>query len=534
MHMKYISGILGTMAILAGMATADLELNPTQFGASVDFGQTVKNSKKSNISDMHPITRTGVYLTASGTYNNKFIVTLTTGGLFWYALPDRNPSDTRIMFGPGVGQARGLYKFGNPERPYATLQFGLFGHKYNSDSKNLGEYLYRCGTYPGYIWTGGWSYVNSAAYLAQGLRFTLLTFKGKITHDFTLYMERDYAPAHDLSPGYNLNVKPASFLEFGAGIVWASGLSFKPDSILSPTDRRNAYDKNGIPLHTSDIPRPGYAYYGPGNPKNNPLVVEDSVLAGGVMVVNPLLGARDANEKFYVSAGPAGNDPAAFGMDISNGTPVNELNYYTFQGFKGMLHASFDIGTLMGLKENAFKLYGETALLGFKDYPFYYAKKSERMPIMFGLNIPTFGILDMLAFEMEYLKSPFQNNFNNAYDQRLPVPEGGDPRTGTWKSDSLDVYVEQCGNDAGCTSGRNGFETAYNTHSLELQKEAKKNDWKWSVYASRKIMEGISLTAQIASDHLRHLDIVYAKPSGEPATTKPSEWYYVLRLEFGI
>jgi hypothetical protein len=257
-------------------------------------------------------------------------------------------------------------------------------------------------------------------------------------------------------------------------------------------------------------------------------------MAGGVMVINPLLGTQDTNGNAYVSAGPAGNDPGTFGMDLSNGTPKNKLKYYTFQGFKGMARASLDVGILMGMKKNSFKFYGEAALLGFKDYPFYYAKKSERMPVMLGINIPTFGLLDILAFEMEYLNSPFENTIDNAYDQRRPLPGGGEPRVEAWKSDSLDAYEEACSYDAACTLIRANFETRYDVHTLELQDEAKKDNWKWSIYAHRKIMEGISITAQAASDHLRHLDIVYAKPSGVPATTKPSEWYYVFRLEFGI
>jgi hypothetical protein len=499
-------------AAIAGLALAELELHPTKFGANVDFGQAVKSNEKSSITDMHPITRTGVYLTASGTYNEKFDVTLTTGGLFWYALPDRNAPDMRIMFGPGVGQAQGLYKFGNPKNPAAELQFGLFGHKYNSDSKNLGEYLYRCGTYPGYIWTGGWSYVNSAAYLAQGLRFTLPTFGGKVTHDITLYMERDYAPAHDLSPGYVLTIKPSAFIEFGAGMVWANGISFKPDSILSPIDRRNAYDEGGIPLSPNDVKRPGYAYYGPGDSRNNPLVVEDSVdVGGGVMAMNPLIGTKDTSGNTYVSAGPVGKwyvTSQGSLVDRSNGTPVNELDYYTFQGLKGML-------------------------LGIKNHPFYYEKKSERMPIMFGINIPTFGILDALTFEMEYLNSPFENTIDNAYDQRLPLP-GGEPRIGVWKSEVLDGKESDCAGNSSCTETRADFEAAYDAETRDLQDKAKEDNWKWSIYAHRKIMEGISITAQAASDHLRHLDIVYAKPSGVPATTRPSEWYFVFRLEFGI
>ena len=42
----------------------------------------------------------------------------------------------------------GTYSCGNSERPFLTLGFGIFPFKYNPDVRNLGEYLYRTGTYP--------------------------------------------------------------------------------------------------------------------------------------------------------------------------------------------------------------------------------------------------------------------------------------------------------------------------------------------------------------------------------------------------
>lgn len=465
--MKNAARLLGTVLGLAGLANAEFEMDPDHFGASIDFGQVMRvDYPKTAIKDLQPLNRTGVFLTTSGSYDKRFELRLTIGGLFWYALPERDPTQSRVLFGPGVGEAQGIYKFGDPENPVASLQFGLFGHKYNPDAKNLGEYLFRSGTYPGYLWTGGWSFLNSAAYLAQGIRLKVPMFEGKLTHDFTLYMERDILPAHDLTPGYLLTWKPASFLEVGAGVAWQNGISFKPDSILSPHDLRNAYGKkSGLPLTEAER-----------------------------------------------------NDPA-----LSRDT----LGYYTFQGFKGMARVSADLGVLAGLPAGDFKIYSEIALLGFKDYPFYYEKKSERMPLMAGINIPTFGLLDMLSIECEYLKSPFRNDINYAYRERIPLPVGestSDPtlyRRELWRSRLL----------AGGTAADTA---AFDSLTSKLNSDAKKDDFKWSIYARRKITGAITLTAQAASDHFRPFEIVYARPANEPITSKAAEWYYVVRLEFGI
>ena len=42
----------------------------------------------------------------------------------------------------------GTHTFGNLDHPYLKIGFGVFPFKYNPDVRNLGEYLYRTGTYP--------------------------------------------------------------------------------------------------------------------------------------------------------------------------------------------------------------------------------------------------------------------------------------------------------------------------------------------------------------------------------------------------
>src|SRR5262245_40519935 len=113
---------LGIVAAVA--AHADLVRNPTQVGASFDVGSIVKGSlyrgsAYGGEADNQQITRTGVYLTESGTYSDRLSIYLTVGGLFWYALPEGNSFQTkRIQFGPGVGQAQGIYAFGSdPKKP---------------------------------------------------------------------------------------------------------------------------------------------------------------------------------------------------------------------------------------------------------------------------------------------------------------------------------------------------------------------------------------------------------------------------------
>jgi hypothetical protein len=391
--------------------------------------------------DKQVITRTGVYLTESGVYNDRLTIQLTIGGLFWFALPETETFQTRrIQFGPGVGQAQGSWAFGaDPKTPVATLQFGLFPYKY-SESVNLGEYMYRSGTYPGTLTSGGWSYMNAAAYMAQGARLNVPMLNGKLSHDFTFFIERDLQPTNDLSPGYVVTYKPTNFLELGAGVVWAHALSLNSDR-LSSKDDANRYSKStGRPTSGDTLTSP-----------------------------------------------------------CSDGSDPSDCGYYTFKGFKTMARASLDLGNLVGggaIPAGDFKIYAEAALLGIEDQPYFYEDKMQRLPIMMGVNIPTFGILNRLTVEGEYLKSAFPNNNSAVLSKQIPIPVA------------------------------DGEAFNYDPDAPEAQ-------WKWTVYLRRQLTQGVSLYAQAASDHLRHFDFT-ATPGAVPTTQDASDWYYVLRLDFGI
>ncbi len=434
-----VSALAGIFAAVT--ANADLVRNPPQVSAYVDVGQIVEGNIYAGAVLEGPIenqtiTRTGVYLTESGVYHDRLTIRMTIGGLFWFAIPETQDFQTRrVQFGPGVGQVQGIYAFGHdPKNPVATLQFGLFPHKY-SESVNLGEYLYRSGTYPSMLTSGGWSYINAASFLAQGIRLTVPMLNGTLKHDLTVYMERGLAPAHDLSPGYMVTYKPLPFLELGAGVVWSHAISLDSDR-LAPEDPANAYDKT--------------------------------------------------------TGRPVTGDTAAVNECRDNQT---NCGYYTFKGFKAMARVSADIGSLLGvdgIRPGDFKLYAEAALLGVEDQPYYYEDKMERLPIMFGVNLPTFGLLDRLAVEAEYLNSSFPNSNVEVLQARYPIPVS-------------DPYSYDMNDDS----------------------------WKWTVYARRRVVDGVTLYAQAASDHLRHFDYA-AVPAAQTATPKASDWYYVIRLEFGM
>lgn len=452
---KNARAMLGVCAATALMAAtsvqAEIVRNQTQFGTSIDVGQVVKGTlweegSNKGKADGQVLSRTGIWLTESGVYNDRLEIRLTLGGLFFTLQPEDpgNSQTRRVLFGGGIGQAQAIYTFGEDvQNPAATLQFGLFPHKYG-ESANLGEYLFRSGAYPAYLQTGGWALMQSASYLAQGVRLNVPMLNNTLSHDFMLYMERDVNPAHDISPGYMVTYRPVGFLELGAGAVWQHGLPLKSDKVLTPKDPANAFSKTT------------------GRPSNN-----------DTAAVNP---CRDGVE--------------------------SDCDYYSFKGFKTMARASLDVGNLIGFdaaRTGDFKLYTEIALLGVENVDEYlYNDRTERMPVMAGVVLPTFGLLDRLSFEGEYRKTRFPNTIGSALGQAQPLP--------------MDF-----------------------TESPYMEDYAKKKTYvKWTAYARRSLVEGVTLHAQAANDHLRSYGTVFANPAHRPTTEKNSDWYYVLRLEFGI
>lgn len=454
--------------LLAPAAQADesgIRRKKLAMATQLDYGQIVSGRgiqpQAGDVGEQF-LQRTGVWLTQEAEVQGRLQIKIGVGGMFWYSLPEAKAGEEGAhklltKFGPGISQAQATYLFGDPARPYAKLQMGLFPYKYNGDAKNLGEYLLRSGTYPGVLRTGGWNFISSAAYMLQGLRLHLPAWDGKLQSDFLLPMERDLPPMHDLSPTYVATLAPIKGVEVGGGICWNHGIPVQP-SKTSPRDAKgDLLNKN-----------PGNAYF--------------------VKVIN----ADTATNR---------DVPYVFLRDTTR--------FYTFQGIKLMGRFSFDPKAWLGSGPFAaqdLKVYGEAALLGWKNYPVLYEKRSERIPVMLGFNLPAFGWLSALAVEVEHYGSRFPDNFFQVYNNRLPIPH--------WSEDwpSKDTVVNYAPDAA----------------------EIRGDDWKWSIYARKQLIGGIGLYAQAASDHMRPYEY-NVFPFWAPVTNRNGkDWYYLCRIELGI
>ncbi|MBD3392249.1 MAG: hypothetical protein GF418_09295 [Chitinivibrionales bacterium] len=130
------------------------------------------------------------------------------------------------------------------------------------------------------------------------------------------------------------------------------------------------------------------------------------------------------------------------------------------------------------------KLYCEAALLGTKDYPEMYEDIRERVPVMAGVHVPMFNLLDVLAVEVEWYGTPHGCNPENS-------------------ATAVPLVQEQF-------------------------RYGDRDDWKWAVTATREIVDGFEVTARAARDHLRMEDgNGWYQP--RELMKLPGDWYWSVR-----
>ena len=179
---------------------------------------------------------------------------------------------------------------------------------------------------------------------------------------------------------------------------------------------------------------------------------------------------------------------------------VDSLNpdttWYSFSGTKIMARMCFDPqaffpNSILGKED--LKIFGEMAILGVKNYPGYYTQLWQRIPLMFGINFPAFKVLDVLAVQGEYYRSPYPNSYYRVMFNMSPTPYV--------KPDMQWSYYQG-------------------------------DDWKWSIYASKKILGGLSLIAQLANDHTR-VDVAREEDAEyEEVMRINGQWCWMMKLKF--
>jgi hypothetical protein len=460
MHMSISARIIGLALSLAGIGKA-AELSAPHFFAGWEAGQIEEAFDLQNLRvDKEIINRASVWTLQEAQLAENAKVVFGLGGAYFFVFPRNlggNPYAHTKRSAFGLTEAHGEFNLwkSSEEGDGLKLKTGIFSYKYNDDARNLGEYLYRTWAYPLVIYTGGLNFINSAGAQLSGLG--LFSKHGGFKNDFIVNIQSDHVPIGALSATDIVTYKKGMF-------TVSAGLMF--ENFYHP-------DKQAL---TPKPPGAGDALEG-----NQYFTVKggDSLPAGTKISWLKL------NEmKTLMAFGP-------------NDTVILDTGYYTFSSQKAMVRASVNLSSLLGSEnEKEFGFYYEGALLGLKNYPGFYEKMSERLVHMVGVNIPSFGMLDQVAFEVEYCTFPFRQSTNDPNVKGNAVP--------------------------------NLLEAVYPEH-----KAINEDDLKWSFYAQKAVDENFSVFLQVANDHLRN-PYIFGAPAVEGFLTQKNHWYWALRLNYAL
>ena len=419
----------------AGLNWKNIQL--TGFG-SYQFGQIEQGEDEGLAVDHFWSHQINAGLGVIADLSDRMKMVVGVQGKMWNMFPpggssgyDRASSEQH--FSLWLTEASGTYSFGGTkDKPLLQVTGGYFPYKYNSEVRNLGEFLFRSTTYPGLIFN---SFDFPAADLL-GVKGSINLCDGNWKNDFLVLEQAATWPFGDISMAYVGSYNIGKVIEIGAGIDFAS---------LIPV--------------SSDYTTPRLA----------------------------------ANAELN-----------------SAGTIVGDTTFYSFTAIKPMAHVTFDPKPLFGDLGKIFgsedlKVYSEIALIGTKNYAYNFSGiydsvfPWERMPLMFGFNIPTCGILDVLNLEFEHYACPFVPSDKNQTD-----PGDAEPNA---------VPL--------------GWNAAFLNGDLNAQ------SWKWSIYLKKTITPRVAFTLQFARDHTR-LPYEDGYPTYTENLTVRGDWQWIAEFSANL
>jgi hypothetical protein len=466
----------------------------------------------------------GAYYIREAVVDDRLRLAVGLGGVFEFPKPEVaqaefGGSQAKAFFlGPSV--AKGTYAFGDPEHPVFSLAMGMFPYKYNPDAQNLGEYLFRAGPHPTFMTTGGLSAIGSSGAMLQG--FQARFAKGALGVDALLYTETNVPPLYDWSLAVVASYAMGDgLLELGAGVNQKRLLQVRPIR-TSPHTLANAYfEKNGAwypgtpdmyreqaafsnmrvtegvgsakaDLEAANPAHPALAYLADPTAANLDSAYKYAADVPGALA--PLAAARRYKAEAGAEAATADSIKYWTTTDSADDGSGNlvpyakpDFKYFSPAGTLLMGRASLDLKKLIpsgAMGPQDLKIYAEVALLGLGNYPVYYTSRADRMPLMAGVNLPAFKLLDLASVQCEWFHSPYANNFVSLGNGRATpyFPSGTNPGY------SRDAYYDA----------------------------SQRDDFSWSVLLQKRILPGFLVSAQFARDHLR---------------TVGTDWFFGSRLE---
>jgi hypothetical protein len=340
---------------------------------SMEFGQMINSYMLSNFADREDILHTYVNFGASKQVAQGLEINAGIElKMFYNSFNQTERAGVESFFLPGmyydvyIDRANATYSLGDVESPYLQFTLGYFPFKYNPDVRDLGEYLYRSGTYPAYL-------INDFDYAQArlaGVKVSSDLF-GMLHQDLLLTTSTDRLPFYDLNLGYIATVDIGKTLDIGVGGMYQS---------LIPANENLTEPKTGSNMYLT-----------------NAVLQSDGSYAG--------------DTSYYTSAG------------------LKLMGRFSFDP-KGFFGPFSDQDGILGKEDlklyGEIAILGTEnypASIGSSNNPFGYDTLLHKMPIMLGFNIPTFRLCDVFTAEVEWYGCTYSSGYEyKDQSQYLPTP----------------------------------------------------------------------------------------------------------------
>lgn len=498
--------------------SSSVTYKPLSLGALSEFGmlQSGRFSQNPAFQDEW-VDHFGAYFVQSAVIDERWFVNIGLGGIFEFQKPEvENPewggTQYKSFFvGPSVADLE--YKVFSENDRELRLGLGMFGYKYNPDAANLGEYLFRTGPYPNYIMTGGYSFLNNSAATLQGLKGFYRN--GNLTFDVFLTTETVMPPLYDLSLAGMIKYRIADgLMDVGLGVNAKRLIPIRP-SKSSPPTRSNSYFRiDGVDYTGKES---YYAEQAKFYQRMLPLAANASDSANYAMQrdyftriadsVHIWASPGDSNLAYFTNRGSlkSASDSAA----LLSRSGIASLKYYTQTGIIADAMVSLDLKKIFPsdiFGPNDLRIFAEAALLGVQDYPVFYTKKSERLPLMIGINLPGFRFFDLISVQWERYASPNINSFYESLSSNEATPEIA-----------------------------RGDDSVFSQRSYMDVKS--KDDFSWSILIKKQLVPGLQMSVQAARDHARMVsEKTYAGPmlDANEVLYTSKNWYWLVQFGFAI
>jgi hypothetical protein len=371
-----------------------------------------------------------------------------------------NPNSISLGMGAFLHEAVVGYK---SESGLFGMKVGKYHYQYSDYNTDFGLYLLRGPVYPGFLYSGPFDEIG--ALTKTGLQFSF-NFPFGLKWDILPTFETDFKPYMDLNLSSFLSYN-AGMLEVGAGVEMQRLYEFNP-CVTSPNGKK---DVDGC---LGGDPKTAYSN-------------DSDLYQSAFMIIDTTGGKKDTIT-------------------------------YTMAGTKIMARAALDFKKVMGEYAGSpkdFVLYFEAALIGVSNHKFIYEKRGERIPVLVGLNVPTYGLLDLASVEVEYYNAPYQND---------PYKLVG----------AYDVFQFSDGNSINyAMSPIPPSNKAGEGHLSKAQVDfdPKKDNLKWSIYLAKRVQERITFKFQVASDHWRVPNNNFVQYE---AAAEPGQFYGALKVDYAF